>query len=132
MSPALCIPPEPRIGRVAYEGKATTMQYIFYLVGEDGHVSRAAVVHELQNDHSAIKEANLAAGKNDVEIWEGARMVAYVVADETKQMPPPQKPVSQACRPAVPVTSPADQLAAAAVGGACCSATPPAMPTPTT
>ena len=87
-------PQNPRVGRVAYQGQSVTMQYKFYLIGEDGHVSRAAVVHELQNDHSAIKEANLAAGKNDVEIWEGARMVAYVVADETKQMPPAQKPVA--------------------------------------
>jgi hypothetical protein len=91
MGPALC-PPEPRIGRVAYRGKATTMQYRFYLVGDDGHVSRAAVVLELPNDHSATKEANLAAAKNDVEIWEGARMVAYVVADVTREMPPTQKP----------------------------------------
>lgn len=83
-------PQNPRVGRVAYQGQSVKMQYKFYLIGKDGHVSGAAVVHELQNDHSAIKEANLAAAKSDVEIWEGARMVAYVVADAKTQTPPAQ------------------------------------------
>jgi len=69
-----------------------TMQYKFHLIGKDGHVSGSAVEHELQNDSLAIKEANLTAAKYDVEIWESARLVAYVVGDVTKQMPPAQKP----------------------------------------
>ena len=71
-----------------------TKQYNFYLIGKYGRVFGRAEAHDLQNDRSAIKEANLAAAKYDIEIWEGARMVAYVVSDVTKQMPPAQKTLS--------------------------------------
>ena len=77
MGAALCTPRIPRIGRVAYHGQPMTMQYKFHIIGQDGHVSGSAAEHELQNDRSANKEGNLAA----VEIWEGARLVAYVVGD---------------------------------------------------
>ena len=69
-----------------------TKQYNFYLIGKDGHVMGRAEAHDLRNDRSAVKEANLAAAKYDIEIWEGARMVAYVVGDVTNQIPPAQKP----------------------------------------
>jgi hypothetical protein len=69
-----------------------TKRYKFYRIGKDGHVTGPAAAHELSCDRSAIQEANLAAASNDIEIWEGARIVAYVVADETKQMPPSPKP----------------------------------------
>ena len=84
-------PRTPRIGQVAYQGQDMTKQYSLYLVGKDGHVMGLAEAHDLGNDRSANKEANLAAAKYDIEIWEGARLVAYVVADVTKQMPPAKK-----------------------------------------
>jgi hypothetical protein len=71
-----------------------TMQYKFHIIGQDGHFSGPAVEHELQNDRSAIKEANLATAIYDVEIWEGAGLVAYVVGDVTKQMLPARRSLS--------------------------------------
>lgn len=67
-------------------------EYKFYRIKPDGHISGPATVHELPDDQSALKEAKIAAVKGDVEIWHGARIVAYVVAGDTQQTLPHRKP----------------------------------------
>lgn len=77
--------PPHSAGSLLKTGNDETLQILPHR--KNGHVSGPAAAHELLNDYSTVKEANLAAAKDDVEIWEGARMVAYVVADETGQTP---------------------------------------------
>lgn len=87
---------EPGIGRRLRDATALppirpegpVRDYKMYLIRRDGHVKGPAVEYVLQEDSAAIKKANRLAVMHDVEIWEGARLVAYVVADETRQMPP--------------------------------------------
>jgi hypothetical protein len=67
-------------------------EYKFYFIDRDGHVGGPPERRELPDDLTAIKHANLLALTNDVEVWQGTRMIAYVVADETKQTPPPKGP----------------------------------------
>ena len=53
--------------------------YRFYNVNEHGHVIGRPAIKELMTDPDAVREAQdkLLDG-NDVEIWQGARLVARV------------------------------------------------------
>ena len=57
-------------------------EYRFYTIGTDGHIDGPATDHVLPNDSAAIEEAKKLVNGHDVEIWQGPRLVAYVVPDE--------------------------------------------------
>lgn len=67
-------------------------EYKFYRVKTDGHVGGPACVRKLPNDQAALKEARAAVADGNIEIWQGTRMVASIVADETRQTPAPTQP----------------------------------------
>jgi hypothetical protein len=56
--------------------------YRFYMIGKDGHVNGPPTTHALPNDSAALEEAKKLVNGHDVEIWQGPRLVAYVVPDE--------------------------------------------------
>ncbi|MDO9411263.1 MAG: hypothetical protein Q7T81_01635 [Pseudolabrys sp.] len=57
-------------------------EYRFYLIGKDGHISGAASTFSFETDGIAIKQANLVAEDLDIEVWQGPRLVAYVVPNQ--------------------------------------------------
>ena len=67
-------------------------EYRFYAIKPDGHIEQLPTVVDCPNDLAAISGARQRLGGHDIEIWKGPRLIAYVVADETKQMPPPRSP----------------------------------------
>ena len=58
-------------------------EYRFYTIGKDGHIAAPAIVYEAPKDADALKEAKRLLDGHDIEIWLGARVVAYLVPDET-------------------------------------------------
>lgn len=57
-------------------------EYRFYNIRRDGQVEGAPIDRDLSDDHAAINEANSLCQFNDIEIWQGPRVVAYVDADQ--------------------------------------------------
>lgn len=55
-------------------------EYRFYNIRRDGHVEGAPLDRDLSDDLAAINEANCLCLSNDIEIWQGPRVVAYVYA----------------------------------------------------
>lgn len=53
--------------------------YRFYSVKRDGHIAEPPAVHEFGRDDEALKEAKQRLNGHDIEIWQGARLVAYLV-----------------------------------------------------
>lgn len=60
-------------------------EYRLYKIGPDGHIAGPPPVVECQDDLIAIKEARKLLDGHDIEIWQGSRIVSYLVPD------PPQK-----------------------------------------
>jgi hypothetical protein len=56
--------------------------YRFYKIGDDGHVAGPPENIELPNDGAAMQEAKKLINGQDVEVWQGARLVAYLVPDQ--------------------------------------------------
>jgi hypothetical protein len=54
-------------------------QYCFYTIKKHGHVAGPPVSYELPNDDVAIEQAKLLINGRDMEIWEGTRVVSYLV-----------------------------------------------------
>jgi hypothetical protein len=57
-------------------------EYRFYSIKKDGHVVEPPAVHEYPRDDDALKEAKQRLNGHDIEIWQGARLVAYLVPPE--------------------------------------------------
>jgi hypothetical protein len=57
-------------------------EYRFYSIRRNGHVAGPPVSHEAPRDADAVKEAQRILDGHDIEIWQGARVVAYLVPDE--------------------------------------------------
>jgi len=57
-------------------------EYRFYSIRKDGHVVGTPVTHEAPRDADAVKEAQRLLDGYDIEIWQGARVVAYLVPDK--------------------------------------------------
>ena len=57
-------------------------KYHFYLIKEDGHIELPMVNHEAENDRDALGKAQQLVDGHDVEVWQEARLVAYLVSDE--------------------------------------------------
>jgi hypothetical protein len=59
-------------------------EYQFYSVKKDGHIAGRPVSYELPNDDVAIEQAKLLLNGRDIEIWEGTRVVSYLVPDKSQ------------------------------------------------
>ena len=57
-------------------------EYRFYNIRRDGHIAGGPIDRVLPDDRAAIHEANGLCDSHDIEIWQGPRVVAYVVADQ--------------------------------------------------
>jgi hypothetical protein len=53
--------------------------YRFYSIEKNGHIAGPPVVYELPQDHDALREAKKLLDGRDIEIWQDARLVAYLV-----------------------------------------------------
>jgi hypothetical protein len=52
--------------------------YRFYAINpKDGHISRPPTDFDLPNDEAANEKAKQRLDGHDIEIWQGARIVAY-------------------------------------------------------
>jgi hypothetical protein len=58
-------------------------EYKFYLIREDGHIGSPPTALDLPNDDAAFQEAKKVLNGRDIEIWQGARLVHYLVSDES-------------------------------------------------
>lgn len=56
-------------------------EYKFYSIKIDGHIAKPPIVTDCPDDLTAIKAARQVLDGNDIEIWEGARVVAYLVPE---------------------------------------------------
>ena len=56
-------------------------EYRFYKIGVQGHIAEPATVIETTDDLSAIKEARKHLDRDDIEIWQGKRIVTYLVPE---------------------------------------------------
>ena len=52
------------------------LQYRAYPVDEEGHILGPPILFECADDETAIKRAKQLARSHNVELWQGARMVA--------------------------------------------------------
>jgi hypothetical protein len=59
--------------------------YRFYPIKIDGHISGPALNFDVADDDAAVKEASKLLDGNDIEIWQGTRLVAYVVPDQKQR-----------------------------------------------
>ena len=56
-------------------------EYKFYSISTDGHIAKPPVIVDCPDDLVAIKNARNYLDGHDVEIWEGTRVVAYLVPE---------------------------------------------------
>lgn len=62
-------------------------EYRFYKI-KDGHVQGPPTVHDLPRDSEAVAQGHELLADLDIEIWQGARVVAYLVPGEKpKRLP---------------------------------------------
>jgi hypothetical protein len=57
-------------------------EYRFYTVAKDGHFAGVPEARELPDDPAALKEAKQFLDGHDIEIWQGKRVVAYLVTEQ--------------------------------------------------
>jgi len=57
-------------------------EYRFYSIRRSGHVAGPPITYEAPRDVDAVKEAQRLLNGHDIEIWQGARVVAYLVPDQ--------------------------------------------------
>jgi hypothetical protein len=58
------------------------LEYRYYLIARNGHVSGAAIETVQPDDWSALKAAKAYVDGHDVEVWQEARLVAYLTPDK--------------------------------------------------
>jgi hypothetical protein len=56
--------------------------YRFYTIRKDGHIAEPPSNHDAPDDLVAVKVAKQITNGSDIEIWQGARLVAHVVPNE--------------------------------------------------
>ena len=56
-------------------------EYKFYTIGRSGHISKPPIVADCQDDMTAIQEARQHLDHQDIEIWQGRRIVAYLAPE---------------------------------------------------
>jgi hypothetical protein len=57
-------------------------EYRFFSIKTNGHIDGPAAVYESPDDAGAVKEAKRRLNGKDIEIWQGPRVVAYLVTDD--------------------------------------------------
>lgn len=57
--------------------------YHFYFIGKNGHIDGPPASYDLPSDGDAIKEAKQLVNGHDIEVWQDARLVAYLTPDES-------------------------------------------------
>lgn len=57
-------------------------EYRFYRINQNGHIGEPPATHEFPDDRTALAEAKQLLNGCDLEIWQGARIVAYLVPDK--------------------------------------------------
>jgi hypothetical protein len=57
-------------------------EYRFYPIRKDGHVAGPPINRDAPDDQAAVAQARQLQDGLDIEIWQGARVVAYVVRDQ--------------------------------------------------
>lgn len=58
-------------------------EYRFYKIRTDGHIAGPPPLVDLPDDSAAILEAKKVVEDLDIEIWQGSRLVARIVAEQT-------------------------------------------------
>lgn len=56
--------------------------YRFYPIKKNGRVAGPPVVCDFSRDNEALEEAKKHLNGHDIEVWQDARIVAYLVRDE--------------------------------------------------
>lgn len=72
-------------------------QYRFLLVAESGHIHAPPISIEATSDVDALRRARELIGLNDIEVWQGTRLVAYLTPT-----PHPANPEPDAAPPELP------------------------------
>jgi hypothetical protein len=57
-------------------------EYRFYAIRRDGHIAGPPINRDAPDDAAAVAEARQIQRGHDIEIWQGPRVVAYVVLDK--------------------------------------------------
>ena len=76
--------------------RSTMPEYKFYIISLDGHRIQPPTVAMCETDIDAIKAARQLLDGHDIEIWEGTRIVAYLVPESFA--PDKAKPASRTAR----------------------------------
>jgi hypothetical protein len=58
--------------------------YRFYTITKNGHIDQPPVTRDLPNDKAAHEKAKQVLDGHDIEIWQAARLVAYLVPDKER------------------------------------------------
>jgi hypothetical protein len=56
--------------------------YRFYPIKKNGHVAGPPIVCDFARDNEALAEAKKHLNDHDIEVWQDARIVAYLVPDQ--------------------------------------------------
>lgn len=56
--------------------------YRFYFIRHDGHIDGPSLEYEAPDDRAALAKAKQLVDGHDIEVWHGARLVAYITPDE--------------------------------------------------
>ena len=56
--------------------------YRFYPIRKDGHIARPPIDRDAPDDQAAVAQARQLQYGLDIEVWQGARVVGYVVPEE--------------------------------------------------
>ena len=67
---------------VKRSGVAAMPEYRFYTIRKDGRSAVPSANLDAPDDPGAIKLAKKLINGEDIEIWQGPRLVAYLVSDE--------------------------------------------------
>lgn len=57
-------------------------EYKFYSIKKDGHIDGPPVEAEYPRDAEALVKAKELVNGNDIEVWQGKRVVAYLTPEE--------------------------------------------------
>ena len=59
-------------------------EYRFYKIDPKGHVAGPATLVVCADDFSAVQQARTLLDGLDIEVWQGKRVVSYLVPDSSK------------------------------------------------
>jgi hypothetical protein len=62
-------------------------EYRLYKIAMSGHIKEPPTSHELPDDRAAVAHAKQILDDYDIEIWQGARVVAYLTPNDNTRLP---------------------------------------------